>query len=80
MRIRSRFSRHHIRATFYHGGIILFLIASALFYRDWIDGDAYNTFCVALIIVDYIAEMYDPHPDNMGTWFERHFHRFFDGD
>ena len=34
----------------------------------------------SLFIIDYIAEMYDPHPDSPGPWFEAHFHRFFDGD
>lgn len=32
-----------------------------------------------LFITDYIAEMYDPHPDTPGPWFRSHFHRFFDG-
>ena len=31
---------------------------------------------------DYLAEMYDPHPDAPGPWFRAHFHRLFelDGD
>lgn len=32
---------------------------------------------IVLIMVDWLAEMYDPHPDNMGKWFESHFHRVF---
>ncbi len=34
----------------------------------------------SLFVIDYIAEMYDPHPDSPGPWFKAHFHRFFDGD
>jgi hypothetical protein len=33
-----------------------------------------------LFVVDYIAEMYDPHPESPGPWFKAHFHRFFDND
>jgi len=33
-----------------------------------------------LFVTDYLAEMYDPHPDNPGPWFKRHFHRFFDNE
>lgn len=29
-----------------------------------------------LFVVDYLAEMYDPHPENPGPWFKTHFHRF----
>jgi hypothetical protein len=31
-----------------------------------------------LFFTDYLAMMFDPHPKNMGSWFERYFHRAFD--
>lgn len=31
-----------------------------------------------LLTTDYIAEMYDPHPESPGPWFKRHFHRALD--
>ena len=31
-----------------------------------------------LFITDYLAEMYDPHPETPGPWFASHFHRFLD--
>jgi len=30
-----------------------------------------------LFAIDYIAQMYDPHPENPGPWFKSHFSRFF---
>jgi len=32
-----------------------------------------------LFATDYIAEMYDPHPETPGPWFASHFHRLYDG-
>lgn len=31
-----------------------------------------------LFATDWLAEMYDPHPDKFGRWFESHFHRILD--
>ena len=33
-----------------------------------------------LIVIDAIAELLDPHPDNMGPWYKRYFHRLWEGD
>lgn len=72
------FKRHRVRATFYHIGFVLFVILTII-YRKTIDfTDPYLLFTMGLIVVDYIAEMYDPHPDLPGPFFKRHFHRFFD--
>jgi hypothetical protein len=31
-----------------------------------------------LFIVDYLAEMFDPHPEASGIWYKRFFHRAFE--
>jgi hypothetical protein len=43
--------------------------------------DAWSFYISAsLFLIDYIAEMYDPHPKSPGPWFKAHFHRFFNDD
>lgn len=72
--------RHRLRANFYHIVAIVFLVATGLEAFGVISqGIAYNI-TVVLFITDYIAEMYDPHPDSPGPWFERRFHRFLKDD
>jgi len=74
------FGKHRVRASFYHLGALLFLGITALNYADIVgDTQAYVLTCI-LFIIDYIAELFDPHPDNMGTWYERYFHRAFKDD
>lgn len=70
--------KHHIRANFYHLVSALFVVSMALWYFDIISDHVATIVSFALFIVDYIAEMYDPHPDAPGPWFRRHFHRAFD--
>ena len=78
--LATKTNRHHIRGSFYHGGLALF-VAATIYWWDIVDwSHPYTIFTVTLVIVDYIAEMFDPHPDNMGKWYERYFHRFFDED
>ena len=72
--------RHHIRSTFYNAGIILFVSGSMLNYTGDVNDFVYKWFCIALIVIDYIAEMYDPHPDSPGPWFKKHFHRMLDNE
>ncbi len=80
------FGRHRVRATFYHLGFILFLIMSALDYYNLVDAELVKTFLYVLVVVDYFAEMYDPHPDLPGPlfgknpvlWLKFHFHRMWD--
>ena len=75
--LATRLDRHHIRGTFYHYGLCLFVIATIINW-EMITFDYYTCLCMGLIIIDWFAEMYDPHPDNMGKWFEAHFHRIWD--
>jgi hypothetical protein len=74
------FGRHHIRATFYHGVAIIFLIGTTLWYFDILSDKGSFILTAILFVVDYLAEMYDPHPDNPGPWFKSHFHRAYDND
>lgn len=74
------FGRHHVRAKFYHLVSLLFVIVTALWMMD-IVSDKFSTITsLTLFAIDYIAEMYDPHPENPGPWFKSHFHRFFDNE
>tara|TARA_B100000929_G_scaffold247489_1_gene206219 strand:- start:1515 stop:1754 length:240 start_codon:yes stop_codon:yes gene_type:complete len=74
------FGRHRVRATFYHIGAIVFLLTTALHLIGIVGVTTSYVITAILFIVDYIAEMYDPHPDSPGPWFKRHFHRFLDDD
>jgi len=74
------FGRHRVRATFYHLVALIFLFSTAL-WSFGIIGDKISFIITAMLfVVDYLAEMYDPHPDNPGPWFKAHFHRMFDGE
>ena len=77
--MKSVFKRHRVRATFYHviAGLYLLLSFYVLFA---IGGDWAFWMGFVLFVVDYLAEMYDPHPEAPGPWFKRHFHRFIDDD
>lgn len=70
--------KHHVRANFYHLVSLVFLVSMTLWYFDIISDHAATIISFALFITDYIAEMYDPHPDSPGPWFKRHFHRALD--
>ncbi len=70
--------RHHIRANFYHMVSIIFLAVTFLWYVGLLDDDTSYTITAILFIVDYLAEMFDPHPDNSGVWYKRFFHRAFE--
>jgi len=59
---------------------IVFLISTTLWLLDIISDQASLIITIILFITDYIAEMYDPNPDNPGPWFKRHFHRIYDND
>ncbi len=69
--------RHRIRATFYHFVALVFLASTALWYFGFISDLTSYMITAILFIVDYIAEMYDPHPENPGTWYA-YFHRAYD--
>ena len=74
------FGRHHIRANAYHLIATIFLIACVIYYG--IQDQPFGWFdvtCSVCFLIDYIMEMYDPHPESPGTWFT-YFHRAYDGD
>ena len=73
------FGKHHIRSNFYHFISILFLTTTCLWFFGFIPDNISTIIGITLFFVDYIAEMYDPNPDNPGPWFKSHFHRVFDG-
>ena len=70
--------KHHVRASFYHFISLIFVTSTVLWYFDVISDKASFIITAVLFITDYIAEMYDPHPDSPGPWFKRHFHRLLD--
>lgn len=72
------FGRHHIRANFYHFVSMLYVLTMVLWLLNIMPGNLATWLGFGLFIADYLAEMYDPHPENPGTWFQRHFHRFLD--
>lgn len=78
--MKTIFGRHHVRANFYHFVSILYVLTMALWGLDILSDMASTWIGFTLFLIDYIAQMYDPHPDNPGPWFKRHFHRFLDCD
>ena len=74
------FGRHRIRANFYHLVAIIFLISTGLWLVGVLSDKASFVLTCILFVLDYLAEMYDPHPDSPGPWFEAHFHRFLDNE
>lgn len=79
--MRTLFKRHRVRASVYHSGALVFVLVASVYYIvlgnevGWMD-----KFCLVYFLFDYLAEMYDPHPDNPGPWFKAHFHRMFNDD
>lgn len=71
---------HRIRAVFYHVIALLFILTSILWYFQWISDKTSFVISACLFFIDYLAELYDPHPDNPGPWFRAHFHRAIDND
>ena len=72
------FGRHRVRANFYHIVSVIFLATMILWFIGIIPDSLSTIIGMVLFAVDYIAEMYDPHPDSPGPWFKAHFHRFFE--
>ncbi len=74
------FGKHRVRSAFYHIGALVFIGITVLQFLGIVsESFAYMTTAL-LFVVDYLAEMFDPHPDNMGTWYERYFHRIYEDD
>lgn len=74
------FGRHRVRATFYHTVAVIFLFSTALWAMGLMSDKVSFIVTAVLFVVDYLAEMYDPHPDAPGPWFKTHFHRFLNLD
>lgn len=77
---RILFGRHRIRAVFYHGSVVIAVVVLLLWEFGLVSDNISVYAPVAVLVIDWIAEMYDPHPDNPGPWFKRHFHRVFEDD
>ena len=77
--IRICLGRHRIRAVFYHASVVIAVAVLIMWELGWVSDTTSVYAPVAVLIIDWIAEMYDPHPDNPGPWFKRHFHRIYDG-
>lgn len=72
------FGRHRIRAVFYHGSVIIAVGVLILWEFGYVS-DAISVYApVVVLVIDWLAEMYDPHPTKPGPWFKRHFHRMYD--
>jgi hypothetical protein len=57
---------------------IAFLITTVLWSFNAISDTASFMIGMVLFATDWIAEMYDPNPENPGPWFASHFHRICD--
>lgn len=77
-RLNYFFNEHHVRANFYHIVAVAFLITTVLWSFSAISDTASFIIGIVLFTTDWIAEMYDPNPENPGPWFESHFHRICD--
>jgi len=78
--MKTLMGRHRVRSTFYHLVAIVFLVTTVLYFSGVISETVSFYVTAVLFVIDYLAEMYDPHPDSPGPWFKRHFHRFLDGE
>lgn len=72
--------KHRVRASFYHISALLFLGFTAMQVTGILEDRTAFYLTAVLFVVDYIAEMFDPHPDNMGPWYKKYFHRAFDNE
>jgi len=76
--MKSFFNRHRVRSTFYHLVLIATIIVIVLNAYNIIPDKTALFITVSLIVLDWFAEMYDPHPEAPGRWFKKHFHRLWD--
>jgi len=74
------FGRHRVRANLYHLLAFIFVISFSLWGFGFISDFTSTIIGMILFITDYLAEMYDPHPDTPGPWFATHFHRMLEDD
>lgn len=78
--VNKIFGVHRVRNNFYHFVSALYILVMVLWGLDVISGTASTWLGFILFVADYMAQMYDPHPDNPGPWVKSHFHRFTDDD
>lgn len=78
--MKSIIGRHRIRANFYHFVSLLYVLTMALWGLAILSDMLSTWIGFALFAIDYLAQMYDPHPNNPGPWFKRHFHRFLEDE
>jgi uncharacterized membrane protein YtjA (UPF0391 family) len=57
---------------------LAFLVTTVLWSFDLINDKASFVIGIVLFVTDWLAEMYDPHPEKPGPWFASHFHRVTD--
>lgn len=78
--MKTLFGKHRVRSTFYHVTAAIVVVSTLAQMLGLMS----ITFCfyvtTVVFFTDYIAEMFDPHPENPGSWFERYFHRAFDNE
>ena len=55
-----------------------FLITTVLWSFGIIGDNASFVIGIVLFTTDWLAEMYDPHPEKPGPWFATHFHKVTD--
>ena len=71
--------RHRLRANFYHMVSLVFLLSTLMWAMGLLTDKGSYIITAVLFTVDYIAEMYDPHPKSPGPWYS-YFHRVWDFD
>lgn len=70
--------RHHIRSNFYMFVASAYMVMMVLWSFSFLTDSATVIIGLLLFVTDFIAEMFDPHPDKPGKWFSTHFHRVTD--
>jgi len=74
------FKKHRVRATFYHITAIISVLTIVGHLQGLISAQIALWVSFAIIIIDYVAEMLDPHPDAPGPLIKKYFHRAFDDE
>lgn len=78
--MKSIFKRHRVRSTFYHVVTASSVVLAIIGFAGFIPMNVAFAISLFLIFADWVAEMYDPHPEAPGPGFKRHFHRIIDDD
>lgn len=74
------FGRHHVRANFYHVTAAIVVVSTLAQLLGLMSITLCFYITTVVFFTDYLAEMYDPHPENPGPWFKSHFYRFTDDE